>query len=95
MHDWGHSYINGFTNVSIRAIMGGTVGTICFPYLTITNGSGSDRTIEFSSVTNLWRWYYAQSGVAPSVLTNGTQLEISFRVNGTNVLASYGYAPWP
>jgi hypothetical protein len=89
----GDREINGFTNVSIRAIMGGVLGQPSVFSLLITNFSGTDRTLEFSPVTNEWRWSYAQASAAPSVLTNNTRLLISGRVNGSNVLASFAYYP--
>lgn len=93
--DWPHVTINGFTNVSLRGIMSATAGNITFPYIVITNGSGSNRTLEFSAVTNRFKWSYAQGAAAPSVLTNGTQLHLSFMVDGTNVVGSYAYYSWP
>ena len=91
----GHRWINGFTNVSIRSITGGTTNTSQFPTITITNGSGSNRTLEFSAVTNAWKWSFAQSSTAPSVITNGTRLDLSFHVSGTNVLGAFSYSSWP
>lgn len=88
-------YINGFTNVSIRAVMGSVAGRPNYWNVTITNGSGTDRTIEFSVVTNRYRFQGTYGTNAPSVLTNGTQLLVSGRSDGTNTLLSYAYYAWP
>lgn len=90
----GHRYINGFTNVSIRGIMGWTAGLIHYPNVNITNGSGSNWTLEFSAVTNRFKSSFGQ-GSLPSVLTNGTQLKLAFEQDGTNVLVGWAYYSWP
>jgi hypothetical protein len=89
------AYINGFTNVSIRAVMQYLAGTPKYWNLTITNGSGSDRTLEFSSVTNRYRFAGTYGTNAPSVLTNATQLLVSGRSDGTNTTVGYQYFAWP
>lgn len=91
----GKAFINGFTNVSIRAIMGGVAGYTHTFSITITNGSGSNRTLEFSPVTNAWKWSYAQGAIAPTVLTNSEQIIITGELSNTNVTAAYAYYPWP
>lgn len=91
----GHRYINGFTNVSLRARMGAAAGTIEYWNLSITNISGTDRTIEFSPVTNRWRFAGTYGTNAPSVLTNGTALEISAKSDGTNTQVGYSYFAAP
>jgi len=88
-------YINGFTNVSIRAVMGYDSALQDEWLLVITNGSGSDRTIEFSAVTNRYRFSGTYGTNAPSVITNNTTLEISGRQIGTNVNIVYSYFAWP
>lgn len=92
---YGKVIINGFTNFSLRAIMGGTAGLTHAFSITITNGSGSNRTLEFSSVTNDWKWSYAQGGIAPTVMTNSEQIVITGELRNTNVTAAYAYYPWP
>jgi len=88
-------YINGFTNVSIRAVMGYDSALVDYWTCVITNGSGSARTLEFSAVTNNWRFNGVYGTNAPSSLTNATRLEISGRQHGTNVQVLYSYTPWP
>jgi len=88
-------YINGFTNVSIRAVMGYSDSLVDYWSCNITNGSGSDRTLEFSAVTNRYRFAGTYGTNAPSVLTNATRLEISGRQQGTNVQVVYSYFAWP
>lgn len=85
----------GCSNVNIAAIMGGTLGYPVPISILLTNGTGVTWGLSFSAVTNRWKWSYAQSAAAPSVLTNATQLLINARVDGTNVLASYAYFSWP
>lgn len=87
--------INGFTNVSIRAVMSYVDGVSLYWTCLITNGSGSDRTLEFSAVTNRFRFAGTYGTNAPSVLTNATQLLISGRSLGTNTLIGYSYFAWP
>ena len=89
------TYVNGFTNVSIRAIMQYSPAKIFYPNVVITNGGGSDRTLEFSAVTNRYRFVGVYGTNAPSVLTNGTQLHLGFRCDGTNTTVAYGYFAWP
>ncbi len=91
----GDVYINGFTNVSIRAVMQYVSTVPLYWTATITNGSGSDRTLEFSSVTNRYRFAGTYGTNAPSVLTNGTQILIAGRSDGTNTLVGYTYFAWP
>lgn len=88
-------YINGFTNVSLRAVMGYDAALVDYWTCVITNGSGSPRTLEFSAVTNNWRFSGVYGTNAPTTLTNNTRLEISGRQKGTNVQVFYGYTPWP
>lgn len=87
--------VNGFTNVSIRAVMGYDSGLVDYWTCVITNGSGSARTLEFSAVTNNWRFNGVYGTNAPNTLTNATRLEISGRQHGTNVQVLYSYTPWP
>lgn len=87
--------INGFTNVSIRAVMSYVDGVSLYWTCLITNGSGSDRTLEFSAVTNRYRFAGTYGTNAPSTLTNNTQLLISGRSLGTNTLIGYTYYAWP
>lgn len=87
--------VNGFTNVSLRAVMGTSASLIHDWSLLITNGSGTSRTLEFSAVTNRWRFHGTYGTNAPNTLTNGTQLLISGRSIGTNTLVSYNYFAWP
>lgn len=87
--------INGFTNVSVRAVMSYVDGVSLYWTCLITNGSGSDRTLEFSAVTNRFRFAGTYGTNAPSVLTNATQLLISGRSLGTNTLIGYSYFAWP
>lgn len=91
----GDRYINGAVNVHIASITNTTRGLPTVFTLVVTNGSGGNTGINFSSGTNSWRWSYSQGAAAPSVLTNLTQLLISGRVDGSNVLASYAYFAWP
>jgi hypothetical protein len=93
--DSGKYIINGFTNVSLRAIYGGAVGVTYSFSITITNGSGNNRTVEFSNATNRWRWSYGQAATAPTTLTNLTELQIMGEISNTNITASYAYYPWP
>ena len=87
--------INGFTNVSIRAVMVTDTANALYWNCLITNGSGSDRTLEFSAVTNNFRFSGTYGTNAPSVLTNNTQILISGRSLGTNTIVGYSYFPWP
>jgi len=87
--------INGFTNVSIRAVMGYDASLVDYWTVVITNGSGSSRTLEFSAVTNNWRFNGVYGTNAPNTLTNATRLELSGRQHGTNVQILYSYTPWP
>lgn len=87
--------INGFTNVSLRAVMSYVDGVSLYSTVLITNGSGSDRTLEFSAVTNRYRFAGTYGTNAPTVLTNATQLLLSLRSLGTNTLVGYSYFPWP
>jgi hypothetical protein len=89
------SVINGFTNVSLRAVMATDAAKAIYWSLLVTNGSGSDRTLEFSAVTNRWRFSGTYGTNAPSTLTNATQLLISGRSQGTNTVVGYTYFPWP
>ena len=96
--DWRFVVINGFTNVSLRAIMAPEgLETIAWPFtITITNGSGSDRLLELPATTNRWKWSYGQASTAPTVLTNGTRLVVEGWIINTNItLASYAYTSWP
>lgn len=95
LSSYGKSIINGFTNVSIRAIMGGSEGVTYTFSITITNGSGSNRTLEFSNATNDWKWSYAQGATAPTTLTNSEQIVITGELRNTNITAAYAYYPWP
>lgn len=88
-------YINGFTNVSIRAVMGYNPGRPSYWNVVITNGSGTSRTLEFSAVTNRWRFAGTYGTNAPNTLTNNTALLLSGRSDGTNTLLSYSYFAWP
>lgn len=87
--------INGFTNVSIRAVMQTDPTFAAYLNVTITNLSGSDRTLEFSAVTNRWRFAGVYGTNAPSVLTNNTALLMSLRCLGTNTLVGYSYFAAP
>lgn len=87
--------INAFTNVSLRHIIGTSATKIDYIRVTMTNGSGTDRTLEFSPATNSFRFAGVYGTNAPSVVTNLTQLHATFRVSGVNVLVSYDYYPWP
>jgi hypothetical protein len=87
--------INGFTNVSFRALYGGTLGITYTFSIEITNGSGTTRTLEFSQITNNWVWSYAQGGAAPTTMTNSERIVIEGKLRGTNITASYAYFPWP
>jgi hypothetical protein len=91
----GEVTINGFTNVSLRAIMGTDVGLAYYCQVLITNLSGSDRTLEFSTVTNRYRFYGCNGTNAPSVLTNNTALMLSIRTQGTNGQVGYAYFTAP
>jgi hypothetical protein len=89
------SVINGFTNVSLRAVMATDAAKAIYWSLLVTNGGGSDRTLEFSAVTNRWRFSGTYGTNAPNTLTNATQLLISGRSLGTNTVVGYTYFPWP
>ena len=91
----GETWVNGFTNVSLRAVMGTDTNIVRTWTLTITNGAGVNRTLEFSAVTNRWRFNGTYGTNAPNTLTNGTQLVIAGRSLGTNTLVNYTYYPWP
>lgn len=87
--------INGFTNVSMRAVMGYESAKVDYIRVTMTNGSGADTTLQFAPNTNDWRFAGVYGTNAPSLLTNMTQLHATMRVVNTNVLVIYDYAPWP
>lgn len=87
-------YVSGATNISI-AVMGYVSNVPLYWSLTVTNGGGSDKTIHFSSVTNRWRFAGTYGTNAPNTLTNGTQLLLSGRSDGTNTLLGYQYFAWP
>lgn len=87
--------INGFTNVSIRAVMQTDPSFAAYLNVTITNLSGSDRTLEFSAVTNRWRFSGVYGTNAPSTITNNTALLLSLRCLGTNTLVGYSYFTAP
>lgn len=89
------SVINGFTNVSVRAVMNTDTTKAHYWSLLLTNGGGSDRTLEFSAVTNRWRFSGTYGTNAPNTITNATQLLISGRSLGTNTIVGYTYFPWP
>jgi len=91
----GHRYINAFTNVSVRAVMQTVAGR---PYLwsvLMTNYSGTDRTFEFSVVTNRVRYAGTYGTNAPTVITNNTQLLLTGISDGTNTLINYSYFAGP
>ncbi len=88
--------INAFTNVSIRAVMGYDP-TLLKPWvITLTNGSGTDRTLEFNAQTNRFR-FIGPTGLtnAPSMITNATQVILYGRSVGTNTTVRYEYYAWP
>lgn len=87
--------INGFTNVSIRAVMQTDPALVKYWTCTITNGSGTDRTFEFSAVTNRVRWSGTYGTNAPNRLTNAMQLMLAGRSHGTNTVIGYTYFAWP
>lgn len=91
----GDRYINASTNVSLRAVMGFTPGTPFYWTLLITNGSGANRTLEFSDQTNRWRFQGVYGTNPPSVITNNTALLLSGRSEGSNTLVGYSYFAWP
>lgn len=91
----GDAYINGgLTNVSIRHSVGATAGIVLYWNRTITNGV-SNRTLEFSSITNAWHFAGCYGTNAPSVLTNNTKLFLAGRQDGTNIDVGYAYFSWP
>lgn len=85
--------INGFTNVSFRALYGGVIGLTYTFSIEITNGSGANRTLEFSQETNNWVWAYGAP--APTVLTNSERAVIEGKLRGSNITATAAYFPWP
>lgn len=88
--------INAFTNVCLNAIMSYDPGRVDYVNLTMTNGSGSDRTFQFQATTNHVRWAGVYGTNAPVIITNATALTISFRIQGTNVNpAGYTYFAIP
>lgn len=95
MASWTDRYINGFTNVSIRAVMGYTPGRPNYWNVMITNIGGTTRTLEFSQVTNAWRFNGTYGTNAPNTLTNGTGLLLSGRSDGSNTVVGYAYYQWP
>lgn len=86
--------INGSTNVSFRALYGGTIGLTYTFSIEITNGSGANRTLEFSQETNNWVWPYGMT--APTVLTNSERIVIEGKLRGpSNITVTAAYFPWP
>lgn len=85
--------INGFTNVSFRALYGGVAGLTYTFSIEITNGSVANRTLEFSQETNNWVWAYGAP--APTVLTNSERAVIEGKLRGSNITATAAYFPWP
>ena len=88
-------WINGYTNVSIRLAAGYSTTVTRYWTLTITNLSGSDRTLEFSQVTNAWRFQGTYGTNAPNTLTNGTALVLSGKNRNTNNQVAYTYFKFP
>lgn len=84
---------NAAGNVSVTAIMGGALGITYTTSMFFTNGSGSEKGIQFSAVTNAWHWPTNQA--APTVIPNNTALYISARTHGSNVHAAYAFYTWP
>lgn len=88
-------YTDNPTALSITASMGYNESLVDYWTLITTNGSGTNRTIQFVATTNNWRFSGVYGTNAPSVITNNTRLEISGRQKGTNVQVLYSYTPWP
>lgn len=85
--------INGFTNVSIRGAMGYSSTRVDYWNLTITNLSGSNRTFEWSPVTNSVVYSGVYGTNAPTILTNQMVLMLSVRQRETNCQVGYTYFP--
>lgn len=83
------------TNTWIAAITGGNTASAISFSLLFTNGTGTSRPLVFQQTNNVWKWSYAQGATAPTTLTNNTQLLVSGRMQGTNILAAYAYYQWP
>lgn len=83
--------INGFTNVSIRAVMGYDTTRRIYWSGSVSNLSGSNRTFEFSGVTNNVVWSGVYGTNAPTTLTNGFSLELAGYSQGTNTMIGYTY----
>lgn len=96
MANMGKVYM-GSSNVSITAIMGGASGTMQQSSVTITNLSANTWGIQFSAVTNRWRFLGATGQTnSPSVLTNNSALVLRMEIDGTNILCDWEhYVPYP
>lgn len=88
-------YVDNPTALSITASMGYNDSVVDYWTLITTNGSGTNRTVQFVVTTNNWRFNGVYGTNAPSVITNNTRLEIAGRQKGTNVQVVYVYTPWP
>jgi hypothetical protein len=86
-----NDFYMGSSNVVINAVYGGVLGTPIYWNAFVTNLSGINWGIGFSAVTNRWRFSGVYGTNSPSVLTNGTCLQISGRSDGTNTLVGYTY----
>ncbi len=64
--------------------------------ISLTNGSGTDRTLQFVATTNAWR-FLGPTGLtnAPSLVTNLTQVVLNGVSRGTNTLVKYEFYAWP
>jgi hypothetical protein len=81
----------GSSNVHIYTVGGSTLGSPIFWTASITNLSAISWGINFSSLTNRWRYSGIYGTNAPSVLTNGTCLMLAGRTDGTNCTVGYTY----
>lgn len=87
----GRTMFLGSSNVNIVAVMGTDVALVDYATATITNLSADVWGVGFSSITNRWRWSGVYGTNAPTVLTNGTALELSIKSDGTNTVCGYTY----
>lgn len=92
---YGLMTINASTNVSIRGAGTVSTGRGNFWTLNITNGSGANRTLEFSAVTNRWKWSQSQASAVPQLITNGTMVVITAQQQGTNIWPFFAIFDWP
>ncbi len=91
----GETYVMATNVIEIKALMQYSPGYVYYPAVTITNGTGGNVPLVFNMVTNRIRFQGVYGTNAPSVLTNNTTLQMSFRCDGTNTLCGYSYFAWP